>query len=483
MQNMNAVEVRQHLRTLGIMGDASGGVQIDIAAAFRESNGSLVENSMCDHNCTTEEGCYDCPAAFNLPDNRGLKRNSMAPAGIMLDRINTAAMGVGYAISMFLESDYHGFCYTSNVQGVVRGVVESDLRQGKIVINIFGGEPTLYPHLPQLLGGLKERGYVRNLTTTGRKWLDPHFVKAIEGVEPEVLALSLDDLTISELQRLSALSSDQIRAEWQAKLKTEPLAGQALKALEAVYILQYYRERGGYPGRLLLNMVLHEGNLSQVREMFDVVAEVAPGTVLNPYADQRAFQVDKETGLRKRGAFGEKELQQFSDFVDWSIEQSKRTDAQIVKRLPHWLLHRAALDVHSGDTQKMADAVAGWNSWRCYNRVGAGFFVQVGSSPKVAIPIMKRGDNAERYPGGHLGCYWDRTTVTDAGQFSEIKHVTDYLHWGNKSLAAANDDPCPGCRMPRLDSLHLVILEQGIPISPPNVKDRYLQLRREHAGF
>jgi hypothetical protein len=220
--------------------------------------------------------------------------------------------------------------------------------------------------------------------------------------------------------------------------------------------------------------------------MFGAVEEVAPGTILNPYADQRAFQHNKETGKRERGGYSEKEVRQFSDFVDWSIAESKRPDARIVKRWPHWGLHRAAIDLHSGDPRKMADSIAGWNSWRCYNNVGAGFFVQVGRSPKsrTFVPLAGlKSSSPPVYPGGHLGCYWDPLAVTQTSQYGSSTEVVDYLHYGMKKLAAANPDPCPGCRMPRLDSLHLVILESGIPDGEVDLQNQYQRQRRIDAGF
>ncbi len=499
MDKLNAVEVGQHMANIGVMGDACGGVQIDIAVAYRQTPEGLVEGTTCDHDCTNNEGCgnYDCPAHYSAPGNRGLKITSMAPADVMLDRITNAVWGVRRAVERFLEVDYHGFCYTSEIRDeVVKGVIESRLRMGKVIVNVFGGEPLLYPHFLQLEGALMDRGYTLNVTTTGDKWLDPKFAKAMEDIEPTVLALSLDDLTIPELRRLSKLTPEQIKQEWKALRAKNPKHGQALKALEAVYVFAYYKERGGYPKgkKLLANAVVHKGNLSHIRDMFEVVAEVAPGIVFNPYAGQAAFDHDETTGLRRRGEFGADEVQQFSDFVDWSISESKRPDGVIVKRLPHWLLHRAALDVHEGKTREQSDAIAGWNSWRCHNHVGAGFFMQVGRSPKVRIPNQpqvisiqglhgKTGSNGQVYPGGHLGCFWDPTTVTQDGQYHDQMEVMDYLHYGMKSLAQKSADPCPGCRMPRLDSLHLVILEAGIPTDDPTLKNRYLNLRREHAGF
>ena len=475
---MKNLALRERLKMLGVMGDASGGVQIDIAVGMRADG---VERPMCDHNCTEEHGGYDCPAAFTHKENQGAKRTSMPPGSLMIDRVNFAAMGVGQTVEWFLQRHFDSHCVQFEIQDEdVKEALWIGLLKGKIIINIFGGEPLLYPDIIPLLGALNGRGYTVNLTTTGRKLLEPKFASLFHEVEPAVLALSLDDLTISELRRRSAMTSAQIRDEWSTVRRKHPMRGQAQKALEAVYVLRYYQERGGYSGRLLLNMVLHKGNIDYVREMFEVVEQCSPGTVLNPYPAQAAF-------YGAHGSFGPHELEKFEHFVDWSIEQSKDPTARIVKRLPHWLLHKAAFDCYRDDPQKMADAVAGWDVWRCYNQFGAGFFVQVGQAPEgeTTIPIqqLKGGAALVRHPGGRLGCYWNSRTVTESRQYEGSREVFDYLAHGMKALSDKASDPCRGCRMPRLDSLHLGILEAGIVLDDPALKSRYIELRREHAGF
>lgn len=302
-------EARTWLQTIGAVGNKiRGGIQIDVNVAFRNVEEALQEASLCDHNCTTEGGNYDCPAAFTLPGNRGLKKSTMAPADVLANWIITASIGLGQAISDFLEVHFNYFCQTSNITNImVKQALWLMLIEGKIEVNLFGGNPEMHPEIARLIGLLKDHGLVVNLTTTGRRWLaDPNFAKSLVGIEPSVLALSLDDLEIPELLRLSTMTTAQIRNEWR---QINPLHGQQQKAHEAVAVLRHYQEDGGYPNTMLLNMVLHAGNLETVDEMFEAVEKCAPWTRLNPYADQTAFQ-------GKLGSFGPREIRLFELFED-----------------------------------------------------------------------------------------------------------------------------------------------------------------------
>ncbi len=471
--------MRQKLRTFGFATGVCGGIQIDVNVARRQVAQTYTEASICDHNCTEERGGYTCPASFSLPDNHGLKKSTMAPARQLLEWINFGTRGVRQAMERFLELHFASFCLHSRIDDeAVREALWLELFHAVVEINLFGGNPEMLPELVPLLAELRAQGNRYNLTTTGRRWLtDPDFPEKLKGIEPTVLALSLDDLTIQDLRRLGRMTLKQIREDWDG---VDKLAGQSQKAREAVYVLRLYQERGGYPGVSLLNMVLHAGNIDHVDEMFEVVEQVAPGTMLNPYADQKAFAYQP-------GKFGEREVGLFEGYTDGMIELSKNPNARISKKMSHHLLHKARINRLRGNRQATADAIAGHGTWKCYRRTGSGFYVQIGRSPDAVIPIssLKAGvADGPVHPGGHLGCYWNPDTVTQSVQVTSARQVFEHVMYGNKSLADKSVEPCPGCRMPRLDSANMVILEQGIDDDQdPGLRPEYLRLRQQHAGF
>jgi organic radical activating enzyme len=480
-------QAEQWLLTTGIMGRVSTGIQIDVNVAFRQESGAFVEHSMCDHNCTTPEhggkGCYHCPSAFGLPENKGLKKTTMAPVEWLLERILIVAEAQRKAVQWFLEHEFESYCLRSHISNpLIKQALWRLLLRGGTEINLFGGNPEMVQRIAWLVTELKKRGFKVNMTTTGRRWLnDPAFVEEISHDLPHVLAMSLDDMTIETLRLLARMSAADIKREWRKVLVKESNYGQKQKALEAAYVLQYYREHGGYKGQPLLNMVLHAGNLEYVDEMFDVVEECLPGTILNPYPVQTAFAGEP-------GVYGQRELDLYEAFTDKMIAKTADPTARIVKRWPNLFLTKACFDTLRHDPDKLKDVIAGDSAWRCYNRFTGVFFTQIGRYPKPFVPFIPidsvRGrPTPDLHPGGHLGCYWNAETVTEAARITDVDQAFRYIAYGARQLAQRAEKPCRGCRMPRLDSLHIVILENGIPDDIPELEPAYQGVRLALAGF
>jgi hypothetical protein len=84
-------------------------------------------------------------------------------------------------------------------------------------------------------------------------------------------------------------------------------------------------------------------------------------------------------------------------------------------------------------------------------------------------------------PGGHLGCFWNMTTITDERQFWTLRppEIADWILEGRQRAAARAEKPCRGCLFPRM-SMDAVSLELGLT---PAVLDRYRQVRARYLGY
>lgn len=423
-------QVEAYLKSLGLVYNVAWGIQFDIMVGHKDG----VELPLCSHNCTSRVGGYDCKAAID--NTGGVKLNTLAPPEVIEDWLVMAVEGQKLAMSAWMEEYFQRYCARFRVPVIAQEAMHHALTTGGGELNWFGGEPGKYPQIMRLIRFAKRLGLVVNLTDTGlRLMMDRVFMDELLVDPVNVLALSLDDLTLDEFQRLSQMSPLEIRAEWQ-KLKSNKDTydhGQRQKAYESMWVLtELYRRCDTPPLTLLLNMVLWSGNIENVYAMTEAVERRFPGTTVNPYTDQRALD-------RKPGAATKADLAALKRFYDHAIDKTME-GGRFVKRLHFWLKKKAECILWQDDYETLRDAAAGHNGFRCYNP-GSGRYLQIGQSPKATLG---------KYPGGHLGCFWPREwIVQQLQQLSSAQQVVDYRMGDMTKIAAANGNWCV-CDMPRL---------------------------------
>jgi hypothetical protein len=468
-------EAERRIRSFGLVRDAFAAIQIDINPAIAEIDGQSYDATFCDHNCSTEidgvptGGQYTCPAA--LSDNKGLKKNTMAPVELLLDGLRTTVAGIRQSRGDFFDQIFPQYCcdwqIPSQPARLIRQIIDTDI----VEVNLFGGSPEIHPGILTLIEELRGLGVRVHVTTTGRRLMvDLAFAAEFLRQPPDLLALGADDFENADhVYRLASMSMEDLRREWRG---IPWYYGQKRKTYEAMYLVQMANRRtlGEFPP-LLFNIVIHPGNIRVIGQILDALAVTAPDAVLNPYPVQTAF-------IYGSGEFDEEELVLLHEFIDEAIAQHQTMASggsarwPLAKRLHYWLMLKAAL-AESVDAAQQSGRISGNGIWKCYERSGAGRCVQVGSSK------TPYGDKTA--PGGHLGCYWNAETVTDRRQFWDMDadDVQSWVLLERVQLGSQSPKPCPGCAFPRM-SFDSVSLELGMVES---LRPHYLQLRASALGY
>jgi hypothetical protein len=222
---------------------------------------------------------------------------------------------------------------------------------------------------------------------------------------------------------------------------------------------------------ILFNVVLHRGNLERAEEILDCLAKHVPSAVLNPYPAQTAFlgrpSELQTVHLRRLQRLAELAVQVHTDRL---LGRALRWN--LAPRLGYWIL---VLSLLGEDLQHaaIANRVGGDGVWRCYTKRGAGRCVQIGAAGLETSP--------DAIAGGHLGCFWNNSAITDNRQVWSLNksEVADWILNGRQRTAERAADPCRGCLFPRM-SMDAVSLELGLQ---PSVVDRYRQLRFQYIGY
>lgn len=453
-------------KQLGFVYEVCAGFQFDLNSVNKRDDVGYTEGHFCDHNCTSEYGNYDCPAAFSR--NRGVVADSMMDLTAIRRALEVAAEGLRLANQRFLEQHFEPYAREFALPEAVAEAVRDALQPGQLELNMFGGNPELHPEFVTIIGLAQGLGYRVTTTTTGKRLLhDEAFVQDFLANLPQLLAVSADDFeSLDELQRLLDMSPADLRRYWQ---KANPLYGQRKKAYESIYVAQLLRQQ---PERcaLLFNIVVHPGNLHFVDDLMCILHERFPQAWLNPYPAQASFslgQIEWEPAdVPRLGAFIE-------SMVERQISEAANGRHTLVPRLPYWLALRSAC-LASHDLDEAARYLMGYGVWTCYRQPGAGRYLQAGSA-RVARQAAFSG-------GGHPGCFWNNHTITDpTRQLWEMTpgEVADHLLQGKTALAAQANPACPGCIMPRL-MFDGISVELGLN---PRLVPAYLRLREAHLGF
>ncbi|MEK7163522.1 MAG: hypothetical protein AAB768_00060 [Patescibacteria group bacterium] len=448
------------------IGPVAGGVQIDVNVAIQKIGPNLYRDARsCDHNCTSKVGGYDCPAAFTL--NQTVDPKTYAPKEKILASLEVATEGVERANNVFVESGlFDKYCQDNYVPQDIAVAYLGVLSRNQTEINFFGGNPEMHPEIPEMVQTTKAEGHKVNLTTTGRKFIRNHkFTSQIINAHPDLIALSYDFSNPSEITKMGGMDPDRIRAEWRELMRIHPTHGQRQKVFESAYVAQIAKKIEDFP-KVLFNLVLHSGNINQAVEIIISLTEAFPGVLVNPYFEQTAF-LGKQSDLNKK-------LDQLNSLVDWSISEQLSDDKKtnLVPRLYWWLMIKAAIETHSGNPSKTANAVGG-KIWKCYQEPGAGRYFQIGTG---IIPYTNT-----QTPGLRPNCFWNDQTIADNRRANEMKPdaIADYILYQSGEIAHKSPLPCQGCAFPRLN-FDIISTEIGMD---KTIKPTYLKLRREHMGF
>ncbi len=461
------------LQRAGATGNALFGIQFDLNAAWRKSEGEVVAASFCDHNCTTEHGGYNCLAAASL--NVGIQPKSVAPASDVIQAVTGIAEGTRTAQASFFGSGFGDYRAAFDVPDDVAAAMQTLLDTSNVEVNLFGGNPELHPEVTQIIAALRGQGHTVHLTTTGGRFMrDKKFVDEIIANPPSLLALSADDFeSADDIRWLASLPLEDLKAAWKQVPRGH---GQRRKAIEAIYAARLAQEIDGFPP-ILFNMVLHDGNLPHANEMIATLAEAFPGAKINPFPAQNAFYYGEGPAIALQNG---KILCDFIDGVINAHVQALQSGGEIpyTPRLHYWLMLRAAFDYAGDNTAQALQLISGNGIWQCYRSEPAGFYLQAGLGPE--------GDQQQepmQLPGGHLGCFWNRQTVTSGEQIwgrRDLPVTTNhYIHAGKAALAAQSERPCPGCAFPRLTG-SIIATESGMD---PRLHPYYLARRKASFGY
>lgn len=470
MSGSTLVLTSTHLAEYGLLPTAGAAVQIDITAVLRQHGDALVETYLCDHNCTiTHEGKqtgghYNCPAALTL--NRGAVASTIASADRLLHGIEQTLSAARQTQSTFAETEFDDYADVFRLPAAVRRELRAALLAGPSEVTLFGGSPEAHSEIVPLINGLKKRGHTVHLTMTGRRIIrNPEVLNELVDSGVDVLALSADDVSsVVELTRMLEADPEQLRVEWR---KVPVLHGQRQKVFEAIHVARLWQRlpADDRPG-ILFNIAVHSGNVRQIDEMLTTLSAAFPGARLNPFPMQSAFE-DRVENVGPQlndvrvfitRALSEQHLRAAGETGAWSM----------VPRMHYWLLLAAAMDDVSAGAR-----IAGWNTWKCFRSSGSGRYVQVAGTGRRVSSLQPAG--------GRVGCFWNDSindeqlpAIWDASQ----QELRTYLEL-RPVRAAQLTSACAGCLFPRLVG-DMVSLETGLD---PDLREQYLELRRQHLGF
>jgi hypothetical protein len=489
----------EELSALGFFLPHSLGIQIDLNVAWRKENSAnsdisttsrrttrlpIREGHICDHNCTLQSetnpngGGYACPAAFTLAENRGLDPKSLASLNDVLTGIHTATEGLQSLRPQFLRC-LKNLNYS---QDIIDGIDGSSYFPD---INLFGGNPEMHPRIHEIIAQLIREGYSVSLTTTGKRFLtNPEFVRRIKDHPPTKIALSADDLPldVDEIRKLTVLSQSELRTEYK---KVLPTAGQKQKAVEAISVLNLSCQDSNFPP-VILNFVLHPGNIENAMEVMQLLGELYPNTQINPYPAQSAFSGGSPL-------LSPAQLGKLEQIIDGVIERhftqlEGSVDFGVVPRLHYHLLLKAVFLAYPNDPQRVSEILSGYGLWRCYeDPLLTARYLQIGAGGVQPLYPMPSADGKRPSPGGHPGCFWNSETVTNskiAVWDSTPQQVRRHITVEMQQLAEKPQHPCSGCGFPRLVFDEPSVIA-GIPyVGEYNpVLTNYLTLRRKYGRF
>lgn len=466
------LRIKMQLERFGMLSEFMGGIQLDVMVAKAKIHDMLRDSEFSDHNCRIETngehtGSYNCNMAKSArPGQMSIK--SLAFANDILFGLSNAVDGLTVFNFDFTHSYIIEVAEAAQLTPEEVAAYLYNLKQNKIILNIFGGNPELHPEIFEIIEGAERLGLHINLTTTGGMFMMTKFAERFLE-HPTDIALSADDFNGPNhiFKLMDALQDPEAyKATW---LAIKPQFGQQRKALEAVYaahIITEDQKNKDVKTKILFNLVIHPGNITYVNQLIDSILQVFPNAEVNPFPAQDAF-------YNGEPSFTEADLPLWENIIDSMIQFTLEDRPGIIKKLHYWLLLKAAFNVYKGTPVKLVEFLSGMGAWTCYSDIpGAGRFLQIGASPEETLP------GSTEHAGGHLSCFWNSETIyNDRGQAdiltpSQInKHITS----GMRSKALETEDACSGCLFPRLNALDELVLVAGMN---PELHAEYAALRQ-----
>ena len=449
-----------------LINNVSGGIQIDINAAVKKIGLNLYRDShSCDHNCTRLVGKYDCPAAYLR--NRGVDLKSYAPKEKIIESLVSAAGGLRTANRRFVEDGlFKKYCESFMIPKAVARIYRRTLLNPLTEINFFGGNPEMHEGIIKIIEEIRAKGYRVCLTTTGRRFInDPKFVINIRRVHPDVIALSYDFSSLREIKKIGRMTPTQIRKAWKKLMVEQPAHGQRQKVFESAFTARMAEEIEDFPS-IIFNLVVHAGNITEIKEIITALHESFPDVLINPYFSQTAFLGEKSELA--------KNMVEVSEFINWVvIKQFDHKRNCVIRRAHWWLMIKAAIQTYVKDPAMIADALSGQGLWTCHKNPGAGRYLQISTGSQLYTEIQ--------IPGLRLNCFWNSQTIGDNRRVYEMEPaaIADYLLQKAGKIAEKASDPCPGCAFPRLN-FDVISTEIGMD---EKIKPAYLELRKKYIGF
>ncbi len=464
-QELEAVATKENLQKLGML-SVSGGINFDLNVVPKKIAEGTIDGHLCDHNCRLH---YVCQSSFTL--NKGVKP-IYAPINELREAFLVTADGVREANRFFQETGVYADYYQSfgiplPVQEAMKDTLDAEI----VERNFFGGNPEMYPQLPDLIEAVREDDpkSTVTLTTTGRIFFRfPERLPEYTARGINILALSCDDITPNALRTTQNMDNKDLRAIWNTIPKDNGHAQKAIEAIATAKIIQGMPE--SQQPQLLFNLAVHKGNLAYLEEFIEELHNQFPNAIINPFPAQSSF--DHEPSV-----FGNEDLEALHKMTAWAIKVTKDGNFPIAKRLHYWLLLQSAIEYHiDSDRQQAAKAMSGYGIWKCYEELLACRYPQVGKGTTPWQP-------GQQSPGLHLSCYWDKSVTDNSERLIDVNsiHVANYIQGGIKTIAdkLPKSEQCPGCIMPRL-VFDQISLEAGMNTL---YKDLYLTKRKEHVGF
>lgn len=466
------LRIKAQLERVGMLSEFMGGIQLDIMVAKAKIHDMLRDSGYCDHNCRTETngehtGSYNCNMAkSSRPGPMSVK--SLASSTDILFGLSNAVEG----LKVFNFDLTHS--YIAQIAEVAELTPEEvaayliSLKQNRIVLNIFGGNPELHPQLFEIIEGAEHLGLHVNLTTTGGMFMVGKFAEKFLA-SPTDIALSADDFNgPNHIFKLRDALEDPAayKATW---LAIGPQYGQQRKALEAVYAAHVITEdqrNKDVKTKILFNLVIHPGNISYVNQLIDSILQVFPNAEVNPFPAQDAF-------YNGEPSFTHEDLPLWEEIIDSMIRFTLEDRPGIIKKLHYWLLLKSAFNVYRGNPQQLVEFLSGMGAWTCYSEIpGAGRFLQIGASPEITT--LEKAEHA----GGHLNCFWNNETIYNTrGQVATLTpaQVNNHIAQGIHDSALNAENACGGCLFPRLNALDELVLIAGMN---PELHAEYVALRQ-----
>ncbi len=464
-----------------------------------EGNGEYREGEACNYNCisTDEKGNptgndYDCDGA--AVRNQGMKIQSMAPAEEITQRLEMIFEAQHNVWTKWVQSPSFNMLMErlqvsdSIAAGFKLPIAQSKKDSRKKVANFFGGNTELYRELDAMFEWAAKNGVSYNLTTVGQRIAKDKsgtFVNMLRRNPPAVFAFSFDHIeSVQDLEWVLGLTEAQLIEEHD---KQGQLQGPRRKLLMGVAATRrILRETGFEKSRILYNVVFKHSNVRHLIAMAKAVHAVFPTVIFNPYPSQ-------SSPYNMKAIFTHDDLPFIYGIIDWAMDEHDRPQGRFIPARYHfWQLLEAAKRRWHNDKDQQCRAYSGYDLWRCYENVGAGFYtqmgvtgetygtVQIGNAVTTALPPWQTGV----WPGLKLACYWNRRTVSDLVRIQSVKQVEGYLSGGMAQLAAQTPaaDRCPSCLMGRLMGGALSTWA-GIPNDQPELVKVNIAVRKERVGW